>query len=74
MLLPQIAQPTRIRKNSKTLIDNIYSKVITPNCISGNLTTTISDHLPRFLILPDIYSNPPSTELNIFESDWSKFD
>ena len=74
MLLPHIVQPTRIRNNSKTLIDNIYSNVITPNNISGNITATILDHLPQFLIAPDIFSNPPSTKLNIFERDWSKFD
>ena len=50
MLLPHIVQPTRIRNNSKTLIDNIYSNVITPNNISGNITATISDHLPNFLL------------------------
>ena len=61
MLLPHIVQPTRIRNNSKTLIDNIYSNVITPNNISGNITATISDHLPQCLIAPDIFSNPPST-------------
>ena len=48
-LLPHIVQPTRIRNNSKTLIDNIYSNVIIPNNISGNITATISDHLPNFL-------------------------
>ena len=74
MLLPHIVQPTRIRNNSKTLIDNIYSNVITPNNISGNITATISDHLPQFLIAPDIFSNPLSTKMNIFETDWSKFD
>ena len=73
MLLPHIVQPTRIRNNSKTLIDNIYSNVITPNNISGNITATISDHLPQFLIPPDIFSNRPSTKINIFERDWSKF-
>ena len=57
MLLPHILQPTRKRNNSKTLIDNIYSNVITPNNISGNITATISDHLPQFLIAPDIFSN-----------------
>ena len=67
MLLPHIVQPTRIRNNSKTLIDNIYSNVITPNNISGNITATISDHLPQFLIAPDIFSNPPSTKLDIFQ-------
>ena len=74
MFLPHIAQPTRIRNNSKTLIDNIHSNVITPNNISGNINATISDHLPHFLIAPDIFSNPPSTKLDIFERDWSKFD
>ena len=71
MLLPHIVQPTRIRNNSKTLIDNIYSNVITPNNISRNIAATISDHLAQFLIAPDVFSNPPSTKLNIFERDWS---
>ena len=74
MLLPHIVQPTRKRNHSKTLIDNIYSNVITPNNISGNITVTISDHLPQFLIAPDIFSNPSSRKLNIFERDRSKSD
>ena len=74
MLLPHIVQPTKIRNNSKTLIDNIYSNVIAPNNISGNITATISDHLPQFLITSDIFSKPPSTKFNIFERDLSKFD
>ena len=74
MLLLHIVQPTRIRNNSKTLIDNSYSNVITPNNISGNITTTISDHLPQFLIALAIFFNLPSAKLNIFESYWSKFD
>ena len=74
MLLPHIVQPTRTRNNSKTLIENIYSNAITPNNISGNITATILEHLPQFLIDPDIFFNPPSTKLNIFEKDWSKFE
>ena len=34
----------------------------------------MSDHLPQFLIASDIFSEPPSTKMNIFERDWSKFD
>ena len=34
----------------------------------------MSDHLPQFLIASDIFSDPPSTKMNIFERDWSKFD
>ena len=61
ILMPRIIQPTRIRSSSKTLTDNIYSNVITPNNILGDLTSTISDHLPQSLIGPNIFSNPPST-------------
>ena len=42
--------------------------------ISGNLTATISDHLPQFLFAPNILSNPSYNRSNIFERDWSKFD
>ena len=74
MLLPLIVQPTRIRKYSKTLADNIYLNVITLSNISGNIFVTIYDYLSQFLIARDILSNPPSSQFNIFEKDWSKFD
>ena len=48
--------------------------MITPYNILGNLTATISDHFPQFLIAPGFFSNPSSTKLNILERDWSKFD
>ena len=74
VFLPDNVEPTGIRNNFKTLIDNIYSNLITPNNISGNITATILDHLPQFLIAPDILPNPPSKKPDIFERDWSKFD
>ena len=52
--LPYILQPTRITSHSKTLIDNIFTYITLPDSISGNLTVTISDHLPQFLIAPNI--------------------
>ena len=64
---------TRIRDSSKALIDNIFSNTLIENTISGNLTATISDHLPQFIILPNIFSNPPSNKSNIYERDWSNF-
>ena len=73
LFLPHITQPTRIRDSSKTLIDNIFSNTLIENTISGNLTATISDHLPQFIILPNIFSNPPSNKSNIYERDWSNF-
>ena len=72
--LPYILQPTRITSHSKTLIDNTFTNVIFPDSISANLTATISDHLPQFLIVPNIFSNPPSNKSNICERDWSNFD
>ena len=70
LFLPHITQPTRIRDSSKTLIDNIFSNTLIENTISGNLT---SNHLPQFIILPKIFSNPPSNKSNIYERDWSNF-
>ena len=72
--LPYILQPTRITSHSKTLIDNIFTNVIFPDSISGNLRATISNHFPQFLIVPNIFSNPPSNKSNIYERDWSNFD
>ena len=37
-----ILQPTRITSHSNTLIDNIFSNVIDPDIISGNMTAIIS--------------------------------
>ena len=44
--IPLTLQPTRITSHYNSLIDNIFSNVIDPDIISGNLTTTIYDHLP----------------------------
>lgn len=49
-LKPLILAPTRITNKSKTLIDNIFSNIVNENVISGNLTVSISDHLPQFFI------------------------
>ena len=72
LFLSQITQTTRIRDSSKTLIDNIVSNTLIENIISENSTATISDHLPhlpQFIILPNIFSNPHSNESNISERD-----
>ena len=69
--LPYILQPTRITSHSKTLIDSIFTNVILTDSLSGNLTATISDNLPHFLIVPNIFYNLSS---NIYERNWSIFD
>ena len=73
-VIPYILQPTRITDHSETLIDNIFSNVITIDAISGNLTATISDHLPQTMIVPNVFANPSSSRSNIYERDWSNFD
>ena len=51
---------------SATLIDNIFKNSYkhNSNCLSGNITNYISDHLPHFLIIenlkqPSFNQNPP---------------
>ena len=48
--LPYITAPTRITRNTKTLIDNIYYNNPLNNIFSGNLNNIIFDHLIQFLI------------------------
>ena len=72
--IPAILQPTRINSHSNTLIDNIFSNIIDPDITSGNLNTTISDHLPQFAIIPNMFGNITGNISNLYESDWSEFD
>ena len=69
MFLPHVIQPTRVTSNSKSIIDNIVTNIISTDIISGNLTATISDHLPQFLIAPEIFRNSPSNKSNYFEHE-----
>ena len=72
MFLPHIVQPTRITSHLKTLMDKIFSNYTTQDIVTGNLTATISDHLPQFLIAPQISSNVSNRKTNIFEHNSSK--
>ena len=71
--IPLILQPTRITSHSNTLIDNIFSNVIDPDIILGNLTATISDHQPQSAIIPILFGIS-GNKSNIYERDWSKVD
>ena len=72
-IIPYILQSTSIASHSKTLIDNIFSNALSFEEISGNITATISDHLPEFLFPPNVLSNPLCKKSNILQRDWSKF-
>ena len=71
--IPYILHPTRITSHFKTLIDNIFSNFISPEIISGNITATISDYLPKFSFLPNILSNPSTQKSTYYGRYWSKF-
>ena len=71
--LSYIIQSRWHTSHSRTIIDNIFSNVISKDIISGNISATISDHLPQFLISSNTFADPPSNKSNIFERDWSNF-
>ena len=74
LFIPLILQPTRIIGHSNTLIDNIFSNVIDSDVISGNSIPTISDHLPQFSVITNMFGNISSNKSNIYDRDWSKID
>ena len=49
--MPQITLPTRVTGRTATPIDNILINSSENKCTSGNITTSVSDHLPQFLII-----------------------
>ena len=59
-------------------MDNIFCNLThTTELISGNLISTVSDHLPQFpsfLILPEFFCNALPSKYNICTNDWKKFD
>ena len=60
-LVPYILQPTRLISHSKTLIDNMFSNIISAEAIF--------DHLTQFMIVPNVFCNPPSNKADNFERD-----
>ena len=47
-VFPQINKPTRVTSFSSTIIDNVFTNVLSMNAKSGILSNDISDHLPNF--------------------------
>ena len=73
MYLPYILHPTRVTGHSQTIIDNIFSNYVSKETVCGNLTSTISDHLPQVLFIPSMFSDNLDTKSNIFERSWTNF-
>ena len=56
-LVPVITKPTRITKNSATLIDNVLlSKGLSLEEKSCIIETDLSDHLPSLVVIPNVYN------------------
>ena len=71
-LMPVISLPTRVTYNTTTLIDNIFTNVINPDIISGNLKVGISDHLPSFVLIPKSNVQHLPKKHNLFKRDIKK--
>ena len=55
--MPQITLPTRVAQKSATIIDNILINHYEYKCISGDITSFISDHLPQYIIFENFKEN-----------------
>ena len=72
--LLHIIQPSWHASLSSLSLLTIFPVVSSEKAISDNITTTISDYLPQFLISPNTFADPPSNKSNVFEGEWSNFD
>ena len=71
---PQINLPTRITGTSSTLIGNVLINFQENVSTSGNLTTSISDHLPQFRIIENLLSDTLiKKDVKTLKRDFSKF-
>ena len=52
LLLPNISRPTQIMSTSAPLIDKIFTNDYVNKFKSGNLVTTLLNHLAQILIIP----------------------
>ena len=50
-MFPTIDKPTRIYRDSATLIDNIFVNNLNDLVLSGNVITDLSDHFSQFCIM-----------------------
>ena len=69
---PGITKPTRITGHSKTLIDNIFFNEIYDGIVTGNITASISDHLPQFMLITQNIQTTKKQE--IFRRNYKNFD
>ena len=59
---PQIMLPTRITAKAATLIDNTFVNGHAQKYNFGNITMSISDHLPHFIIIENGTGDNPANK------------
>ena len=69
--LPLILQPTRITKETSSIIDNIYTNTFNKESTSGNILIEIADHLAQFVIVHKELTKMPTSYQ--YKRDFSKF-
>ena len=70
--LPVFTLPTKI--NPKKHIDNIFTNQRHPDMKSGNLSISISDHLPSFFSIPKDNQNHIPKKQNMYTRNTKNFD
>ena len=65
-LIPTIDKPTRVCKNTATLIDNILVHKLNAGIYSGNIVSDISDHYSQFLYLSEKKGGEKDAEFFLF--------
>ena len=73
-LLPYISSPTRVTPRSQTLIDNIFSNITEDEIISGNITTTISDHYAQFTLFKNKTKSEKNKKIAKFARNYKTLD
>ena len=71
--LPLITAPTRISSHSATLIDNIFINNNDFDFHAGNISTSISDHLPQYVFISDFFQTNTATKKNMLKRSFRSF-
>jgi len=53
-IIPKVTVPTRITSHSATLLDHIFTNIVSEKCIAGTLITDISDHFSNFIFIKSL--------------------
>ena len=70
-IFPMILLPTRVTKDSATIVDNIFTNNLTSPINSGNIITDISDHYSQFIIVKN--KKIDTKHITIYKRNYSTF-